>query len=439
MIKVDRGSTELNGVPTSTTKGALVRRVVRVLLPTVLVAAGMITAACAPAPTPAPAPANTTPAIPACPTAGPAAAASGQDPSGPVGGTADDADHAAEVVVVAVDDVGRPEIVTAEAHEVGEATASLDADPDLRVVAVEADRPVSIGASRLAASTGGDPYRSQQWALDDLGAEALWPASTGSGVDVAVVDTGVNGTHRDFAGRICSGVAYLGSTGVAQTGQGTNDGNGHGTHVAGIAAAGTGDGFGVAGLAPSARIIPVRVLDAAGRGTSSDVARGITWAVDHGAEVVNLSLGGQYSMAVDTAVAYAESHGVLVVAAAGNDGPTGPANYPAALDEALAVASYDQGDAISWFSTHGTYVDITAPGSGILSTAKDGRWTYMSGTSMATPYVAGAAALVLSREPGLSPAQVRARLQGTADDTGPIGHDTTFGWGLLDPAGALDG
>ena len=93
--------------------------------------------------------------------------------------------------------------------------------------------------------------------------------------------------------------------------------------------------------------------------------------------------------------------GVLVVAAAGNDGPTGPANYPAALDEALAVASYDQGDAISWFSTHGTYVDITAPGSGILSTAKDGRWT--------------------------------------SDDTGPIGHDTTFGWGLLDPAGALDG
>jgi type VII secretion-associated serine protease mycosin len=340
-------------------------------------------------------------------------------------------------VVVAVDDAGRPQIVTTDPEGAGATSASLEADPTLEVVAVEPDRPMTTDG--VSAATGGDPYRSQQWGLDQFQAERLWPTSTGAGVDVAVVDTGVTGTHPDFTGRICSGVSYLGSTGVAQAGQGTDDGNGHGTHVAGIAAAGTGDGVGIAGVAPAARIIPVRVLDAQGRGSSSDVARGITWAVDHGAEVVNLSLGGPHSIAVATAVDYAETHGVLVVAAAGNDGPTGAANYPAALDDTLAVASQDEGGDVSWFSTRGAYVDITAPGSGIVSTYKDGRWAYMSGTSMAAPHVTGAAALLLAAEPGLTPAQVRARIVGTAADRGAVGHDTSFGWGLIDPAAALAG
>ena len=315
--------------------------------------------------------------------------------------------------------------------------AVRQADPALDVVAVEPDRPMTTDG--VAVATGGDPYRSQQWGLDELHAETLWPTSTGAGIDVAVVDTGVIGTHPDFAGRICSGVSYLGSTGVAQIGHGTDDGNGHGTHVAGIAAAGTGDGVGIAGVAPSARIIPVRVLDAAGSGSSSDVARGITWAVDHGAEVINLSLGGPYSIAVATAVDYAESHGVLVVAAAGNGGPTGAVNYPAALDDALAVGAHDEGGDASWFSTRGAYVDISAPGSGIISTYKDGSWSYMSGTSMASPHVAGAAAVLLAAEPDLTPAQLRARIVSSAADRGPIGHDTSFGWGLMDLASALAG
>jgi subtilisin family serine protease len=395
------------------------------LVPAGLVAVALLGAACAPPP----APASSAPLLPACAGANVAAAA-----APPAVDTA--TNTAAEVVVVAVDDAGRPQIVTTDADAARSTSASLESDPDLDVVAVEPDQPMSTQA---VGTTGGDPYRSQQWALDDLGAENAWGTSTGDGVDIAVVDTGVTGSHPDFAGRICSGVAYLGSTGAAQLGQGTTDGNGHGTHVAGIAAAGSGDGVGIAGVAPSARLIPVRVLDAQGHGSSSDVARGITWAVDHGAEVVNLSLGGPHSVAVDTAVAYAESHGVVVVAAAGNDGPTGAANYPAALDTPIAVASYDQGGEISWFSTAGGYVDVAAPGSGIVSTYKDGRWTYMSGTSMATPHVTGTVALLLAHEPALRPAQVRARVTATAVDTGPIGHDSSFGWGWLDPVAALAG
>lgn len=397
----------------------------RTVLPAAVLLVALLSASC----TPPPAPAITSPTLPACPASTVAAGA-----ATPAGDPASDA--AAEVVVVAVDDAGRPRIVTTDPGEARSTTAALEADPDLDVIAVEPDRPVS---TQVVAATGGDPYRSQQWALDDLRAEGAWPTSTGSGVDVAVVDTGVTGTHPDFAGRICSGVAFLDSNGVAMTGQGATDGNGHGTHVAGIAAAGSGDRVGIAGVAPSAHLIPVRVLDAAGHGSSSDVARGITWAVDHGAEVVNLSLGGPHSVAVDTAVAYAESHHVVVVAAAGNDGPTGPANYPAALPTALAVGSYDEGGGISWFSTGGAYVDVAAPGSGIVSTYKDGRWTYMSGTSMATPHVSGTVALLLAAAPSLTPAQVRARLTGTAVDAGPIGHDDEYGWGRIDPLAALTG
>jgi subtilisin family serine protease len=181
----------------------------------------------------------------------------------------------------------------------------------------------------------------------------------------------------------------------------------------------------------------VKVLGDNGSGSSSDVARGITWAVDNGAEIINLSLGGSYSSAVATAVGYAESQGVLVVAAAGNDGPTGSPNYPAALADALAVASYDEGGSVSSFSTRGSYIDVAAPGGNILSTFKSGGWVFMSGTSMATPHVAGVAALLLASEPGLTPAQVRQRFESTAVDAGTAGHDTSYGWGRVDAPAVL--
>jgi subtilisin family serine protease len=388
-----------------------------------------VLAACGPPPAPAP---LTVPAPP--PAASPgdcgaaAAQAMGVDEESPTAVAGEPT-----VVVVALDDEGRPEIVTTELRDTAATTAELEADPGLDVVAVEADRPVSI------ADTGGDPLRPQQWALDALQIESAWSAGTGVDVDIAVVDSGVSGDHPDLAPRVCSGVAFLASDGVARLGQGATDGNGHGTHVAGIAAAGTGDRTGTAGVAPSARIMPVRVLGADGTGSSSDVARGITWAVDHGAEVINVSLGGGYSSAVDVAVDYAERQGVLVVAASGNAGPNGARNYPAALDDVLAVASHDQGGAISSFSTQGDYVDLSAPGSGIVSTYPDGRWASMSGTSMATPHVAGAAALLLAAQPELTPAQLRARLRATATDAGVPGFDVAHGWGRLDLLDALAG
>lgn len=402
-------------------------KVLRFVIP-VGIATCAIAAGCAPA-APTPPPADATVALPSCDgsTAGAVAAAGAPEDGGPGPASADD-----DVVLVAVDEAGRPRIDTTDVPGAVSTNAAWRADPDLEVVGIELDQVMTVGAAA-------DPYRPQQWGLDDLHAEQVWNTGSGAGIDIAVVDTGVLGTHPDFSGRICSGVAYLGSTGVAQVGQGAVDGHGHGTHVAGIAAAGRNDGIGVAGVAPSARLIPVRVLDGAGNGTSADVARGITWAVDHGAEIVNLSLGGGYSVAVDSAVQYADAHGVLVVAAAGNDGPSGPPNYPAALPDPLAVASYDEGGAVSAFSTRGAYVDIAAPGSGIVSAYKDGRWTYMSGTSMATPHVSGAAAVLLGSEPGLSPAQVRQRLESTAVDTGPIGHDDASGWGNISLVDALAG
>lgn len=411
---------------------------------TTVIALALMVTACAPTPTNGAGTAPVAPPPSSTPVPGPCSSSVAGTAVGTGGGlrdvsaaTAADPESADQVVVVAVDDEGRPELVTTSFEDVASTAASLADDPALDVVAVETDRAMRVAGA--AAASGGDPYRSQQWALDTLEVPTAWAISTGAQVDVAVIDTGVSGTHIDLAGKVCSGVAFLNSTGVAQLGQGATDPHGHGTHVAGTVAALRDNGVGVAGVAPSARIIPVRVLDAQGNGSSSDVARGITWAVDHGAEVINLSLGGPHSQAVQTAVDYAESLGVVVVAAAGNAGVGGPPNYPAALEQVVAVASHEPNGAVSTFSTRGAYVDVAAPGSGILSTSRDGSWVYMSGTSMATPHVAGVVALLLDDEPGLTPLQVRERLNTTATDAGTPGHDTSYGWGRLNAVGALAG
>jgi subtilisin family serine protease len=229
---------------------------------------------------------------------------------------------------------------------------------------------------------------------------------------------------------------------------GATDPHGHGTHVAGIAAASADDGVGVAGVAPNARIMAIRVMDNNGFGYTSDVARGITWAVDHGAEIVNLSLGGPSTPSMRIAVDYALSNGVVVVAAAGNDGATdrdgdgvadNDVSYPAAYDGAIAVASYDRNGVVSSFSTRGDYVDVAAPGSWILSTLNTGSWGRMSGTSMATPHVAGIAALLIAQQPSRTPAQVRERLESTAFDPGGDGRDPAYGVGRVRPVAALGG
>ena len=394
-------------------------------------------AACSAPPQPAAPPAAPAPAaLPQCAatTAGVAA-----DGSGTV---ATDTAGEGDLVVLAEDDEGRPELVPTDVEHAAAAVADLE-QAGLRVVGLEVDQPVTIDVTTAMAASG-DPRRGEQWALDHLGIDALRNRSRGQGIDVAVVDTGVASGHADLGATACSGVAFLSDSGVARTGQGAQDPNGHGTHVAGIIAATMGTGLGTAGVAPGVRVLPVRVLNAEGSGWASDVARGIRWSVDHGAEVINLSLGGGESWSVTQAVDYAESKGVVVIAAAGNDGtgPGGsdpPANYPGALADVVAVASLDANTVVSSFSSRGAYVDVAAPGGSILSTVRTGGWARMSGTSMATPHVAGVVAVLLAVEPDLAPAEVRARLAASAQDAGPIGHDHAYGWGRLDPADLLAG
>ncbi len=231
-----------------------------------------------------------------------------------------------EVTVVAVDDTGRPSIEPvplADAVDVALATAeSLD------VVAVEAPSFAQALETPPPAEPS-DPDVDQQWAMFAFPFSALWSCGKGAGITVAVVDSGVQANHPDLSGRVRPGAAIV--NGVVQTGSGGTDVNGHGTHVAGIVGAGE-NGVGIVGIAPRATILPVRVLDEQGVGPNSDIGKGITWAVDHGAQVINVSIGSDTKAAsVTTAVSYAVAHGVVVVAAAGNGGPSGNPRYPAAL------------------------------------------------------------------------------------------------------------
>jgi len=337
-------------------------------------------------------------------------------------------------VVSVVNRDGAPQVVVDPVRGRSDAVAAVDeAQSDDDLVAVSVDTRVRVADSGLdaLAATSDDAYRGYQWALDRLHAEDAWETATGAGAVVAVVDTGVDGSHPDLLGRLTTdGHDYI--TGA---GDGRLDENSHGTHVAGIIAATSGNRVGTAGLAPQAKIMPLRVLDASGAGWSSDIAKAIMYATDHGADVVNLSLGGPDQDSVTaTAVKYAVSHGVIVLAAAGNERTTGNAtSYPAAYPGVIAVASTDQGDASSSFSNTGTYVDVSAPGGRILSTVP-GSWAYKSGTSMATPYVSAAAALAVDATDGaITPATFEQAVTGSAEDLGTAGWDPQFGFGLISP------
>jgi len=284
----------------------------------------------------------------------------------------------------------------------------------------------------VAAMGTNDALRGQQWALDATSFEAAWSTTTGGAVIVAVVDTGVRGDHQDLAPIMLSGYDF-----VDDGANGHSDPNGHGTHVAGIIAAQANNGVGIAGGAPGVRILPVRVLDANGTGFSSDVAAGIVWAADNGARVINVSLGSTSpSTGTQIAIQYALSKGALVLAAAGNGAQSGNAPlYPGAFPEAVAVGSVDSNLSRSAFSNHGSYLDLAAPGGNIISTWSSSATAYAgaSGTSMATPYAAAAAALVTAANPSASVASVRANLEAGANDLGPAGFDGEYGWGLVDP------
>ncbi len=296
-----------------------------------------------------------------------------------------------------------------------------------------------------------DPLYSSQWNMGKINAPSAWDITMGSSsIIVAVIDTGMDIAHPDRPQNLILGADYIvdptGATPVS------GDPHGHGTHVSGIVAARTNNAIGVAGVAPGVSLMAIRVLDAGGSGTTYNTAQGIVYAVDHGARVINLSLSGcDSSTFEEDAVNYAYSRGVMVVAAAGNyfTGGSGcvpdanPPMYPAALPHVVAVAATDSSDNHAYYSETGSYVDLAAPGGGgsfsdaIWSSCRGSLYCQKAGTSMATPHVAGVAALVRSVNSGLTPDQVESILRQSAVDLGSAGRDDVFGYGRVDAYQAM--
>lgn len=263
--------------------------------------------------------------------------------------------------------------------------------------------------------TPNDPQYGDQYADQMVNAPTAWDTTLGdSGVTIGVVDQGVEYTHPDLQGNMASDPGRDFVDGDSDPAPDTTSEN-HGTHVAGIAAAGVDNGTGVTGIGNST-IISARGLDENGSGSTSDIADGIEWVTDQGADVINLSLGGGgSSQTMDNALTYAVNNGVLVVAAAGNSGGRG-VSYPAANDKAMAVSALDADGSLAYYSSYGAEVEIAAPGTDVLSTVPGGYET-LSGTSMATPVVAGTAGLTLAQW-NIANNELRTHLKNTAVDVG---------------------
>ena len=311
--------------------------------------------------------------------------------------------------------------------------------------------------ARMSLAAPNDPNYATDWGMSKISVVDGWTAYPGTysstgGVPIAIVDTGIQSTHPDLSGRVqtSSGADCTGITGTCFAGSAADD-NGHGTHVSGIAGASTNNGVGVAGVGFSSPLIPVKVLNSSGSGSYASITNGIMWAVQQGAKVINMSLGGTgYSQSLCDAVTSALTSGVVVVAAAGNSASS-IASYPAACPGAIGVAATDSGDGSAPYSNFGSPdVFVSAPGSGIYSTYYNSSYATLSGTSMASPFVAGLSALLLSQVPSRTPADVKSLLATTSDKigSGAYGSDpyTTctgctwnqnFGYGRINAARAL--
>lgn len=271
-----------------------------------------------------------------------------------------------------------------------------------------------------------DPSLGFQYGLTNIRAPQGWDLSTGATwVTIAVIDTGVDLAHPDLAYKTIAGYDFVNNDTVPQ------DDNGHGTHVAGIAAAMSNNGEGIAGVSWGANIMPLKVLNSAGSGTYANVAAAIVWATDHGAQVINMSLGGPSpSSTLENAVNYAYSKGMVQVAAAGNSG-SGSVLYPAKYAPVIAVAATDQMNSRANFSNYGPEVDLAAPGDSIYSLYPGGGYGYRSGTSMATPFVSGLAAILIGLPNNYDAGLVEFQMESTALDLGATGWDTYYGAGLI--------
>lgn len=277
-----------------------------------------------------------------------------------------------------------------------------------------------------------DPAWPSQYGLVNIRAPQGWEYTTGSSnIIIAIVDTGVDLSHPDLANKIVAGYDFVNNDSTAQ------DDNGHGTHVAGIAAAVSNNHAGIAGVSWGARIMPIKVLNAGGNGSFGDVAAGIIWAADHGANVINLSLGGiPSSLTLQNAVNYAVGQGALVIAASGNTSGN-IILFPAAYSNVIAVGATDFTNNRAAFSNYGPELDLMAPGVSIYSTNPGGAYGFRDGTSMSTPFVSGFAALLLGIPGNNSPDAVRLLMESTALDLGSSGWDGFYGNGLIQMDAAI--
>ncbi|MFC5639243.1 type VII secretion-associated serine protease mycosin [Streptomyces bullii] len=293
----------------------------------------------------------------------------------------------------------------------------------------------------LSASTecvfGGDVIKSTPWSLQRILLDQLWEQATGKGVTVAVIDTGVDKSNKQLSSAVAGGKSYVG-------GSATDDIEGHGTRVAGIIAARPLEGTGFVGIAPEAKILSYRYTGGEGeegQGDSGTMSQAIGAAVAAGADVINISsdtANKQDNLQLRNAVAAAVRKGALIIAAAGNDGADGKPSdtYPASYDGVLAVAASDRNDERAFFSQSGDFVDVAAPGVGMVSTVPKGGQCTADGTSFAAPYVAGVAALLKEKYPKWTAAQIATRIEETAQRPGR-GPNRFIGWGVVDPVAAL--
>jgi len=350
---------------------------------------------------------------------------------------------------------GRPAWFLAELNDgvtVEQALQTLAAEPSVLSVKPDFIRSLPTPIHSNANSSAADPNEGQQYALERIEAAAAWQMEAGQkSVVVAVIDTGVQMNHPDLSAQMWKNpnetangidddnngfVDDLNGWNFVSNNNNPNDDNEHGTHCSGIVAATRGNGQGIAGTA-NVTIMAVKVLDSQGSGAISGILRGVQYAADNGASIISLSLGGG-SFDEAEAELYRDviARNVVVIAASGNESAN-EVGYPAAYEGVISVGATDINDQIANFSNTGQGLSISAPGVDVLSTVPGSTYASLSGTSMATPYVAGVAALVRSANPSITAAQVGQRLMDSADDLGMPGYDTVYGAGRVNARKAL--
>jgi len=316
-------------------------------------------------------------------------------------------------------------VVRVSAAQASQLLKGLQVHPNMEYAEVDAVAKVC--------GTANDSLFSSEWHLAKIQAPSAWDVTTGtSSVIVAVVDTGVNASHPDLAGKVLT----TGWDFVANDSNATDE-NGHGTAVAGTIAPDANNHLGVVGVAWANPILPVRVLDASGAGNYSTIAQGIIWAADHGARIINLSLGGTASSTtLQNAITYAWNKQCIVVAAAGNNGNSVPV-YPAACSNVVSVAATNASDTRTSWSNYGSYIDVCAPGENIVTLDGSNSYASWSGTSFSSPVTSGVLALMASVNPKLTNAQLVDLLLKNCDDLGTSGADIYYGNGRVNALRAV--